>query len=580
MSKQRVAVYARFSSREQSSSSIDDQLRICREIARREGWEILVEYKDEAMSGRDAESRPEFQRMMADAEKRPRLFDIVLVAKTDRFARNRFESQSRLKFLRLCGVRYAAGNLPIDVNPKSAAGALVLGTSELMDEQYSLRVGEDTLRGLIGIALLGYWPGGMAPYGYRKRYEPHPLGKTRKGEVIMLAKLDPESAEAAVMLRILEDWGLRRKSYRTIAKDLNAEGVLSSTKRGKGWDGTAIRAMLYNAAYTGRLEFNKRETVRRKPLKMVAKPRGEWVIVKRAHKALLPYRTLLAVERRKRRLRRAYADDRAAIQAPATKHLISGGVIRCAECGANVVVVAGSPTRGWARMGCSYHRRRGETICSNAALIHYGAAEEALLRIIDQYLLNPRSPFRARLVEQLRQRYREIAESRGDEFKRIDQELAAVHEKLERLVRAIRDDAMPPASIVSQIKADEARLAELEAERAAVEAFSLPLEPSDKDVEAALAEHKRVMQEGPRDAARENIRRQFESVKLLRDGRLEVIGAERSLTQGLDEKISLGVGSGGPLSTRARQVRVFLVELSGREPRIISALDGSEWQAA
>jgi len=53
------------------------------------------------------------------------------------------------------------------------------------------------------------------------------------------------------------------------------------------------------------------------------------------------------------------------------------------------------------------------------------------------------------------------------------------------------------------------------------------------------------MREAPREAAREAIRRQFESVRLLPDGRLEVVGAEDALTRGLRRTLRPNVGSGG-----------------------------------
>src|SRR3546814_13390541 len=47
----RAALYARYSSDQQSSTSIADQQRICRERAAREGWQIEGAYEDAAISG-------------------------------------------------------------------------------------------------------------------------------------------------------------------------------------------------------------------------------------------------------------------------------------------------------------------------------------------------------------------------------------------------------------------------------------------------------------------------------------------------------------------------------------------------
>ena len=47
----RVALYAGYSSDNQSVSSIDDQFRICRDQAMREKWKVAGTYKDAAISG-------------------------------------------------------------------------------------------------------------------------------------------------------------------------------------------------------------------------------------------------------------------------------------------------------------------------------------------------------------------------------------------------------------------------------------------------------------------------------------------------------------------------------------------------
>src|SRR3546814_10618147 len=58
----RAALYARYSSDQQSSTSIADQQRICRERAAREGWQIEGAYEDAAI--RSEEHTSELQSLM------------------------------------------------------------------------------------------------------------------------------------------------------------------------------------------------------------------------------------------------------------------------------------------------------------------------------------------------------------------------------------------------------------------------------------------------------------------------------------------------------------------------------------
>ena len=85
----RAAVYARFSSDNQRDESIDAQLRAINEYAKRNDIVVVAEYIDRAKSAM-TDNRPEFLTMIKDAKKD--LFDVVIVHKLDRFARNRSDS--------------------------------------------------------------------------------------------------------------------------------------------------------------------------------------------------------------------------------------------------------------------------------------------------------------------------------------------------------------------------------------------------------------------------------------------------------------------------------------------------------
>lgn len=85
----KVALYARFSSENQRSESIDAQMRAMQEYCSKNNFIIVETYIDEAKSA-TTDKRPAFQQMIADSVKKN--FNIVLVHKLDRFARNRYDS--------------------------------------------------------------------------------------------------------------------------------------------------------------------------------------------------------------------------------------------------------------------------------------------------------------------------------------------------------------------------------------------------------------------------------------------------------------------------------------------------------
>ena len=85
----KVALYARFSSDNQRTESIDAQIRAMQTYCKQHNFVIVETYIDEAKSA-TTDRRPSFQKMIEDS--RNRTFDILLVHKLDRFARNRYDS--------------------------------------------------------------------------------------------------------------------------------------------------------------------------------------------------------------------------------------------------------------------------------------------------------------------------------------------------------------------------------------------------------------------------------------------------------------------------------------------------------
>ena len=85
-----AVIYARYSSDNQREESIEGQIRECTAYAERNGITVVRHYIDRALSAK-TDNRPDFQQMIRDSNKK--LFEIVLVWKFDRFARNRFDSE-------------------------------------------------------------------------------------------------------------------------------------------------------------------------------------------------------------------------------------------------------------------------------------------------------------------------------------------------------------------------------------------------------------------------------------------------------------------------------------------------------
>lgn len=226
----RAVIYARFSSSGQREESIEGQLRDCYEYAQKNGLNVIGEYVDRALTGR-TDKRPDFQRMLRDSERGH--FEVVILWKMDRFARNRYDSAMYKYKLKKNGVRIFYAK---EVIPEGPEGIILESVMEGYAEYYSENLSQNVKRGnydsalelkTLGRVLLGLRTG---PDG---RYEIEPTG-------------------AALVRRIFEEYaeGERAKDIYT---RLNEEG--HCTVRGGKFNKNSLRRILQNEKYIGVYEY-------------------------------------------------------------------------------------------------------------------------------------------------------------------------------------------------------------------------------------------------------------------------------------------------------------------------------------
>lgn len=156
----KAVIYARYSSDSQREESIEGQLRECKEYAEKNDITILNSYIDRALSAK-TDNRPEFQRMIKDSAKC--LFDVIIVWKLDRFARNRYDSAHYKAVLRKNSVKVVSATESIS---EDSTGILLESLLEGYAEFYSAELSEKVTRGLTDNALKCKYNGGGLPVGY------------------------------------------------------------------------------------------------------------------------------------------------------------------------------------------------------------------------------------------------------------------------------------------------------------------------------------------------------------------------------------------------------------------------------
>mgnify|MGYP002624667922 CR=1 FL=1 len=158
-----AVIYARYSSHNQTEQSIEGQLHDNYAWAEQQGITVIAEYIDRALTG-TKDDRPDFQRMIADAAKKQ--FEMVIVWKLDRFARNRYDSAIYKARLKKYGVRVVSVKENITDSPE---GIILEGLLESMAEYYSANLSQNVKRGIRESIAKGHFVGGHVPIGYKRQ---------------------------------------------------------------------------------------------------------------------------------------------------------------------------------------------------------------------------------------------------------------------------------------------------------------------------------------------------------------------------------------------------------------------------
>ena len=229
--------YVRVSTDKQEELSPDSQEKLLREYAAKNNIIILKVFFELGISGRKADKRPEFQKMIGLAKSTDHPVDVILVWKFSRFARNQEESIVYKSLLRKqSNVDVVSISEPLIDGP---FGSLIERIIEWMDEYYSIRLSGEVLRGMKEKATKkGYQM--SPPLGY------HAVGN---GEPY---KIDPD--EMKIVEFICDEFDYHNSDVTKITRKLNDMGV--RTRRGNPFESRSVERILRNPFYYGLVVWN------------------------------------------------------------------------------------------------------------------------------------------------------------------------------------------------------------------------------------------------------------------------------------------------------------------------------------
>ena len=359
-----AVAYTRYSSHMQREESIKAQLRAIQAYAKDNGYVLLDSYIDEAQSG-TTDNRTAFQQLIRDVKLGNIRIDAVIVHKSDRFARNRYDAAIYRNFFEKRGIKLLSVTENFQDTPESV---ILQSVIEGMNEYYSLNLQREVRKGLKENALSAKTTGGRPPLGYD-------VDKETKQLII-----NETEAEA---VRMIFRMYLEGRGYTEIIQALNANGY--KTKRGQGFGKNSINSILHNEKYTGVYTYNivaPKYEKSGKPIRYAKAENDNVIRIDDAVPQIISKKDfeVVQIKMRERQHKAGQFNSRA-------NYLLSGKIF-CGECG--------SPYSGNRRRADTEHpeyisyrcsRQNGKKRCSNKE-IRKESVEAAVLRELSGIIFN------------------------------------------------------------------------------------------------------------------------------------------------------------------------------------------------
>jgi len=360
----KVAIYARVSTDDQSEQgySIEAQLDTLRKYCELYKKEVYKEYVDRGVSGKSIVGRYELQQLLKDVEERK--FDEVIVWKFNRMARKNIDLLHIVERLEKNNITFRSFSENFDTS--TSMGKFALQMMGAVGELERNTIVDNVKMGMTQRAKKGEHNGKL-PLGYRVIPDPSNLSKRSKAVAIV-----PE--EAIIVRKIFKLYAAGR-GLKSIANELNHSGY--KTKTGNTFSTTAIKEILNNPFFNGKIRYNRYENWSNK------RRRGksdEPIIADGEHEAIIHdalwEKVQCLLQKKSFTPSRIFDGE-----------FLLSGLIRCPKCGASMVA---SRTRSNTKTGeivnrlyysCGAFRSKGNSVCSANSIRKQEAEEEVMNRL-------------------------------------------------------------------------------------------------------------------------------------------------------------------------------------------------------
>lgn len=424
--------YVRVSTDKQEELSPDSQAKLLKDFAHKNGIVISQIFYELGVSGRKAEKRPEFQKMIAMAKSSDHPVDAILVWKFSRFARNQEESivyKSLLK--KKHNVDVISVSEPLIDGP---FGSLIERIIEWMDEYYSVRLSGEVIRGMTEKAKRGGYQA-RPPLGYR-------IAERGKPPVIV----EEEAKIVRIIFRKYADEGM---NLFDIARYLNVCGF--KTSHGKDFERRAVEYILENPTYCGMTRWNRTINETNE-----VRPKEEWIVADGQHQAIISKELFdKATARRAQEYK-----PRGSRPSSTYKHWLSG-LVKCPACGRTMIAKNITQRKNTYCYFVCYGYSKGKCFAKNS--ISSRKLVPAVLQSLKDVLDNQHLSFR--YIKPQEETTVDLSTVLTEQLQRIDEKLNRIKEAYRNGVDTLEEYKENKRIILKEKKLLEKQLSELPEEK-------------------------------------------------------------------------------------------------------------------
>ncbi len=423
-----TALYARLSKDDDlvgDSNSIVHQKEILAKYAKEHGFTNIEFYVDDGFSGTNF-NRPDFQRLMADAEEGK--LSTVIVKDMSRFGRDYIMVgyYTEIYFSNL-NIRFIAINDNVDSSIQTENDLTPF--KNVFNEWYARDTSKKIRAVFKAKGNSGKHLSTNPPFGYKK--DPNDKEKWIVDE------------EAAVTVKRIFEMFSNGVRMPEIARKLTQEKVETPTlynlKHGikirrtsefpEIWSNATIKGILDQIAYAGHTVNFQTTKKSYKNKKQVRLPKEGWVIYRNTQEAIIDEKTFETVQQM-RNVRRAYTKF--------NEPNMFSGLLFCADCGNRLTIQRVAKNRNMDNFTCATYRKKKKGLCSSHRILVSELTEvvKSDLQKVCEYVFLHEKEFTDEYLSGSKKETEKFQSKTKTEIKRLSER----QEEIGRIIRKLYED--------------------------------------------------------------------------------------------------------------------------------------------